>query len=131
VSKIKVLRNGIKNGFREKIENLGHKIPISKLGLKDDSKNLQKNPLKNITSEKINKSIASLYAFFFKCLVKPKNNISNKVETPHNRIKSIVLSIPISKSPKICFETNTYNEEKLENTIIDPKIGKYLGDKNL
>jgi len=131
VSKIKVLRNGIKNGFREKIENLGHKIPISKLGLREDSKNLQKNPLKNITSEKINKSIASLYAFFFKCLVKPKNNISNTVEIPHNKINSMVASTPISKSPKMCFETNTYSEEKLENTIIDPRIGKYLGDKNL
>jgi len=55
-----VLRKGIKNGFSEKIENLGHKIPISKLGLREDSKNLQKNPKKNITSEKINKSIANL-----------------------------------------------------------------------
>jgi len=42
------------------MENLGHKIPISKFGLREDSKNLQKNPKKNITSEKINKSIASL-----------------------------------------------------------------------
>lgn len=126
-----MLRKGIRNGFNEKIENLGHKIPISKLGLREDSKNLQKKPLKNITSEKINKSIANLYAFFFKCLVNPKNNISNKVETPHNIINNIVTSTPISKSLKICFETSTYNEEKLENTTIDPKIGKYLGDKNL
>jgi len=36
----------LKKGFKEKIENLGHKIPISKLGLKEDSKNLQKNPKK-------------------------------------------------------------------------------------
>jgi len=69
--------------------------------------------------------------FFFKWLVKPKKNISNNVETPHNTINSIVARTPISKSLKICFETNAYNEENLENTIIDPKIGKYLGDKNL
>jgi len=55
-----VFKKGIKNGFNEKIENLGHKIPISKFGLREDSKNLQKNPLKNITSEKINRSIANL-----------------------------------------------------------------------
>jgi len=46
-------------------------------------------------------------------------------------MNNIVPITPIPKSPKICFETNAYNEEKLENTIIDPKIGKYLGDKNL
>jgi hypothetical protein len=63
--------------------------------------------------------------------VNPKNNISNKVETPHNVINNTVPITPISNSPKICFETNTYNEENPENTIMDPKIGKYLGDKNL
>jgi len=46
VSRIKVLRKGIRNGFKEKMENLGHKIPISKLGLNEDSKNLQKKPKK-------------------------------------------------------------------------------------
>jgi len=113
------------------MENLGHKIPISKLGLKEDSKNLQKKPLKNITSEKMNKSIANLYAFFFKCLVYPKNSISNNVETPHSKINNIVASTPIPNSPEICLETSMYNEENLENTNIDPKIGKYLGDRNL
>jgi len=72
---------------------------MSRLGLREDSKNLQKKPLKNITSEKINKSIASLYAFFFKCLVKPKKSISNNVETPHNIINNMVPITPISKSP--------------------------------
>jgi len=45
---------------------------MSRLGLREDSKNLQKKPLKNITSEKINKSIASLYAFFFQMSCKTK-----------------------------------------------------------
>jgi hypothetical protein len=46
-------------------------------------------------------------------------------------MNNIVVSIPILKRLKICFETNTYSDENPENTTIDPKTGKYLGDKNL
>jgi len=52
-----VFNNGTPIGFRGSIENGGQSIPLSRAGLRDLWKNVQKKAKKNITSEKINKSI--------------------------------------------------------------------------
>ena len=97
-TKINVFSKGIKKGLIGSIPHLGQIFPISRVGLRELWKNVQKNDEKNITSDKINriKPILSERIVFEVWLPwKVLSRIISRVQQKHTNKKTIKLIIRI------------------------------------
>ncbi len=86
LNKIHVFNNGIWNGFNGVILKGGHLNPISFIGTNLLWKNVQKNPLKKRTSEKINKIIPIFNPFCTIVLWKPWK-VDSRETSRHHKYK--------------------------------------------
>lgn len=126
LNKIQVFNNGIWKGFNGVMLKGGQFKPISFIGTNLLWKKVQKKPLKNKTSDKINKIIPNFNPFWTKLLWNPWY-VDSRVTSRHHKNKIILIKIKENNNVKKNLYLNqTTNEEVIDNDLRPNNKGQGL-----